>query len=88
MAHDRGSHLELKNFLTKNSNVFSESKKKLKVMDNHAGEMHMDIRTDWQSANTVWEAVDAGLNYAAVEFQIRRYNYSPLAMIRCLHESR
>lgn len=88
MAHDRGSHLELKNFLTRNSNVFSESKKKLKVLDNHNGEMHMDIRTDWQSANTVWEAVDAGLNFAAVEFQIRRYNYSPLAMIRCLHECR
>ena len=87
-AHDRGSHLELKNYLTKNSNVFSESKKKLKVIDNMSGEMHMDIRTDWQSANTVWEAVDAGLNYCAVEFQIRQYNYSPLAMIRCLHECR
>ena len=88
MAHDRGAHLELKNFLSKNSNVLSESKKKLKVMDNLAGEMHLDVRTDWQAASTVWEAVDAGLNYAAVEFQIRGYNYSPLAMIRCLHESR
>ena len=88
MAHDRGAHLELKNFLTKNSNVFSESKKKLKVMDDLAGEMHLGIRTDWQSATTVWEAVDAGLNYAAVEHMVRSYNYSPLAMIRCLHESR
>ena len=88
MAHDRGAHLELKNYLSKNSNVLSESKKKLKVMDSFAGEMHLDVRTDWQAAATVWEAVDAGLNYAAVEFQIRGYNYSPLAMIRCLHESR
>ena len=88
MAHDRGAHLELKNFLSKNSNVLSESKKKLKVLDDLAGEMHLDVRTDWQAASTVWEAVDAGLNYAAVEFQIRGYNYSPLAMIRCLHESR
>ena len=88
MSHDRGAHIELKNFLTKNSNVFSESKKKLKVMDDLPGEMHLGIRTDWQSATTVWEAVDAGLNYAAVEFMVRSYNYSPLAMIRCLHESR
>ena len=88
MAHDRGAHIELKNFLTKNSNVFSESKKKLKVTDDLAGEMHLGIRTDWQSAATVWEAVDAGLNYAAVEFMVRSYNYSPLAMIRCLHECR
>ena len=88
MAHDRGAHIELKNYLTRNSNVFSESKKKIKVTDDLVGEMHLGIRTDWQPATTVWEAVDAGLNYAAVEFMVRSYNYSPLAMIRCLHECR
>lgn len=33
IAHDRLSHLETKNFLTKNNNVLSEAKKKLKVTD-------------------------------------------------------
>ena len=37
MAHDRLSHLEIKNFLTKNNNVLSEAKKKLKVTDDLAG---------------------------------------------------
>ena len=88
MAHDRLSHLELKNFLTKNNNVLSEAKKKLKVMDDLAGEMHFGLQTHWLAATTVWEVVDAGLNYAAVEFMIRGWNYSPLAMTRCLHECR
>ena len=88
MAHDRLSHLEIKNFLTKNNNVLSEAKKKLKVTDDLAGEMHFGLQTHWLAATTVWEVVDAGLNFAAVEFMIRGWNYSPLAVIRCLHECR
>ena len=88
MAHDRLSHLEIKHYLTKNNNVLSEAKKKLKVTDDLAGEMHFGLQTHWLAATTVWEVVDAGLNYAAVEFMIRGWNYSPLAMIRFLHECR
>ena len=43
MSHDRGAHIELKNYLTKNSNVFSESKKKLKITDDQLKEVGIAI---------------------------------------------
>jgi len=36
----------------------------------------------------VWEVMDAGLNYIAVEFMVRQYSYTGPAMIGCLHECR
>ena len=36
----------------------------------------------------MWEVIDAGFNYMAVEFMVRRYSYTALAMMRCLHDVR
>ena len=86
---DRAAILEIKNFLSKNSGVSKARPKRLKVHEQDKNdELSMGIQTHWEDADSVWEAMDAGFNYVAVEFQIRQYNYSPLAMLRCLHECR
>ena len=85
---DRCAHLEIKNFLTKNSGVARESKKNLKVSGILTEDFSMGIGTDWTPADTVWEVVDAGFNLLCAEHMIRQYSYTGISMLRALHEIR
>ena len=87
-SYDRGAFVEIKNFLSKNFGVGTEKKKLLKIVDIGSDDLSMGMKTNWAEASTVWEVMDAGFNYVAVEYMIRGYNYSPLAMLRCLHDVR
>ena len=87
-SHDRCAFIEIKNFLSKNSGVARENKKKIKVYEVGNDEFGMGVQTHWEQASTVWEVMDAGLNFLAVEWMIRNYSFTALAMIRCLHECR
>ena len=80
--------MEIKNLLSKNSWVGMVKKKVMKVLEVGEEDFSMGMRTNWEQASTVWEVMDAGFNYMAVEFMIRRYSYSALAMMRCLHDVR
>ena len=48
----------------------------------------MGLQTQWSSPDTVFEAVDAGFNMVAIEYMVRNYSYTGLAMLRCLHDVR
>ena len=85
-SFDRGAFVELKNYLTKNSGIGMEKKKLMKVVEIGSEGYSMGMQTNWAQASTVWEVMDAGFNYMAVEFMIRNYNYTALAMMRCLHD--
>ena len=85
---DRCAHLEIKNFLTKNSGVARESKKNLKVSGILTEDFSMGIGTEWTPADTVWEVVDAGFNLLCAEHMIRQYSYTGISMLRALHEIR
>ena len=87
-SHDRGAFVEIKNFLTKNSVVGTAKKKILKVTEIGSDDFAMGVQTNWAEASTVYEVIDAGFKYLAVEFMVRRYNYTALAMMRCLHDVR
>ena len=87
-AHDRCSFMELKNYLGKNSNVSEKSRKKLAITEVGEDQYNMGVETKWEGADTVWEAMDAGLNFLAAQHMIRQYSYSGLAMLRCLHACR
>ena len=86
--HDRCATVEIKNYLSKNSGVTSNSKKQIKVHEVGTDEFAMGVTTQWEQAATVWEVMDAGFNFMAVEHMVRSYSYTGLAMIRCLHECR
>ena len=86
--HDREAHWEIKNLLTRNSGVQRELRKQVKVDVVQSDEFSMGVQTQWNSANYVWEIVEAGFNYMAVEHMIRTYSYTALAMMRTLHECR
>ena len=87
-SFDRGAFVELKNYLTKNSGIGMEKKKLMKIVEIGSEGYSMGMQTNWAQASTVWEVMDAGFNYMAVEFMIRNYNYTALAMMRCLHDVR
>ena len=86
--HDSHAHVEIKNFLSKNSGVGSAAKKQIKVHEVSDELFAMGVQQHWDNASSVFEVVDAGLNYMAVEHMIRPYSYSPIAIFRVLHESR
>ena len=86
--HDSHAYVEIKNFLSKNSGVGTASKKQIKVHEVSDELFAMGVQQHWDTASSVWEVMDAGFNYMAVEYMIRPYSYSPLAMMRVLHESR
>ena len=48
----------------------------------------MGIDTHWSTVDSVYEVVDAGFNHLCVEFMIRNYSYSAIAIMRGLHECR
>ena len=85
-THDRCAFWEIKNFLTKNSGVGREKSKLVKVHEVGQDDFSMGVQTNWSQATQVWEVIDAGFNYMAVEFMVRRYSYTALAMMRCLHD--
>ena len=87
-SHDRGAFVEIKNFLSKNSGVGTAKKKILKVTEIGSDDFAMGVQTNWSEATTVYEVMDAGFNYLAVEFMVRQYSYTALAMMRCLHDVR
>ena len=72
--------------LGRNSGVMN--KKKMAIHEVGKDSFAMGVEKDWATANTVWEVMDAGLNYIAVEFMVRQYSYTGPAMIGCLHECR
>jgi hypothetical protein len=86
--HDRCAFLELKNFLSKNSGVHSESKKKIRIQDIGTDEFAMGVQTQWEGATTVYEAVDGVFNIVGVEWMVRSYSYSGISMINALHRCR
>ena len=86
--YDRCAVQEIKNYLTKNSGVGREVKKSAKIFEVHENEFSMGIQTNWLQASDVFEVVDAGWNYLGVEFMVRNYSYTALAIMRCLHEVR
>ena len=86
--YDRCAFWEIKNLLSRNSGVGREKKKLLKVLEVGSEDFSMGVQTNWAHATQVWEAMDALFNYVAIEFMIRPYNYSALAMLRCLHDIR
>ena len=85
---DRCAHLDIKNFLSKNSGVGREAKKSLKVTGLITDEFCMGLQTDWTPADSVWEVVDGGFNLLCGEHMIRQYSYTAIVMFRCLHEIR
>ena len=87
-SYDRCAILEIKNYLTKNSGVGTNLKKRCKIYDIEEDEFNLGVHTQWSKADTVFEVVDAGFNYLCVEFMIRNYSYTAIAIIRCLHECR
>ena len=74
--------------MSKNSGVGAAAKKQIKVHEVSDELFAMSVQQHWDTASSVWEVVDAGFNYLAVEHMIQPYSYSPIAMFRVLHESR
>ena len=60
----------------------------MKVHEVHEDHLSMGIDTHWPTADSVYEVVDAGFNHLCVEFMIRNYSYSAIAILRGLHECR
>ena len=87
-AYDRCAILEIKNYLTKNSGVGVVVKKRLKMYNVDEDHLNMGIHTHWSPADSVYEVVDAGFNHLCVDFMIRNYSYSAIAILRGLHECR
>ena len=88
---DSWAVLEHKNYLSSNSGIVKEPKKRVTVKNIHAiqfDEFDMGIQTQWNEAKHVWEAMDGIFNFVAVEFMTRRYSHAGLSILRCLHEVR
>ena len=83
--HDRCAFIELKNYLGKNSGVSDKKRKKVAIQQVGEDQYAMGVETKWESPNTVWEAMEAAMNFMAVEHMVRQYPYTGLAMMRCLH---
>ena len=64
-AHNRCAYIEIKNFLSKNSNVSNNKKKQIKIHEIGDKQFAMGVQTQWEQASTVWEVVDAGFNFSA-----------------------
>ena len=86
-SHDRCAYVEIKNFLSRNSGVGREVKRKLEgeIKDD---QFSMGIKTQWDGAENVWEVIDAGWNFLGAEFMIRNYSFAAIAIMRALHDCR
>ena len=74
--------------MTRNSGVQKELKKMARVEEVGPDGFNVGLGTEWNNAQYVWEVVEAGFNYMAVEHMVRNYSYTALAMMRTLHETR
>ena len=61
--HDAGAHLELKYFDA--GNITVESRAPKASFSARSGDIQTDLALDWVEPNTVWQCVDALLNYCA-----------------------
>lgn len=86
--YDVASHREIKNYLTKNSGVMTESKKKIKLYNIGSEDVSMGVQTNWENASTVWEVMNGAFNLLAVEHMVRPYSYGVISMMSCIHECR
>ena len=68
--------------MTSNAGVVKEPNKKIKLQDLGVDKFYMGVETEWNNAQCVCEVVEAGFSYMAVEFMIRNYSYTALAMMR------
>ena len=85
---DRTETLELKNLLTKNSGHLGRVAQKIKTDYSAAGTVSHLWETDWKDVSTCWEAVEGIMNFAALLYHARSYDYMGIAMIRAGHQVR
>ena len=84
--HNRAEKMELKYFDPDNLTV--ETKAPKTNFTARGGEVRVDTYLDWAEPNNVWKCVNAVLNYCTLSYSIRRDDYSPMVLIRTLHEIR
>ena len=85
-VHDAGAHLELKYF--DGGNITVESRAPKASFSARSGDIQTDLALDWVEPNTVWQCVDALLNYCTTVYSIRRDDYTPWVIMKVLHEIR
>ena len=83
-VHDISSHLELKYFDAGNITVESSAPKA--SFKTRGGDIQTDLALDWVEPDTVWQCVDALLNYCTTVYSIRRDYYTPWVIMKVLHE--
>ena len=84
--HDAGAHLELKYF--DGGNITVESRAPKASFSARSGDIQTDLALDWVEPNTVWQCVDALLNYCTTVYSVRRDDYTPWVIMKVLHEIR
>ena len=85
-VHDAGAHLELKYF--DGGNITVESRAPKASFSARSGDIQTDLALDWVEPNTVWQCVDALLNYCTTVYSVRRDDYTPWVIMKVLHEIR
>jgi hypothetical protein len=85
-VHDSGSHLELKYFDA--GNITVESRAPKASFSARGGDIQTDLALDWVEPDTVWQCVDALLNYCTTVYSVRRDDYTPWVIMKVLHEIR
>ena len=78
--HDRCAYIEIKNYLGRSSGVLNRNKKKLAIRDAGEDQFAMGVEKEWATPNTVWQVMDAAFNYVSVEYMVRQYSYTGLAI--------
>ena len=85
-VHDVSAHLELKYFDA--GNITVESRAPKASFKARGGDIQTDLALDWVEPDTVWQCVDALLNYCTTVYSVRRDDYTPWVIIKVLHEIR
>ena len=84
--HDAGAHLELKYFDA--GNITVESRAPKASFSARSGDIQTDLALDWIEPSTVWQCVDALMNYCTTVYSVRRDDYTPWVLLKVLHEIR
>ena len=88
--HDVSKPLEVRHFLHSNSKSRSKKNRRTEIQTREAeggdGSMHIESYVTWNEAGSVKEMVESVLNYAAVVFMVRPWDFSGIVLLRCLHE--
>ena len=85
-VHDAGAHLELKYFDA--GNITVESRAPKASFSARSGDIQTDLALDWIEPSTVWQCVDALMNYCTTVYSVRRDDYTPWVILKVLHEIR